>query len=243
LNQKDEEVLEAIWVVSESGTPTAEAVKSHCPAEFSEEDISRLEDQGNLVRSRDELFLTEKGQHVARKMVRCHRLAETLLCSVFNMDWERREAIACEVEHTLVPELADGICTLLGHPTECPDGKPIPPGVCCITYQQMVGRQVIPLSSLEPGFSARILFIKLKHRERLHQLTAFGLNPGVVLKLLQRSPAYCIQYDGTELSMDHRVARDLFVCPIETINQAALPKNPKRRRLRRRLLGWSKRKA
>ena len=160
MNKKDEEILEALWVVSESGSPTTEAVKSRCPTEFSEEEISRLEDQGSLVRSGAELFLTEKGQRIARTLVRCHRLAEVLLYSVFNMNWEQREAIACEVEHTLVPELADGICTLLGHPTECPDGKPIPPGVCCVTYQQMVGRQVIPLSRLEPGFSARILFVK-----------------------------------------------------------------------------------
>ncbi len=241
MNQKDEEILESLWVASESGSPTMEAVKSHCSAEFSEEDISRLEDEGSLVRSGAELFLTEKGQQIARRLVRCHRLAEVLLYSVFNINWERREAIACEVEHTLVPELADGICTLLGHPTECPDGKPIPPGVCCITYQQMVGRQVIPLSNLEPGFSARILFVKPKHHDRLNQLTAFGLTPGVVLKLLQRSPAYCIRYDGTELTLDHRVAQDLFVCPINSNNRGTLSNNSQGNR-RSGLFGWLKHK-
>ncbi len=242
MNQKDEEILEALWVVSESGDPTTEAVKSRCPTEFSEDDLSRLEDEGRLVRNGGKLFLTQEGKHKARTLVRCHRLAEALLYAVFDMDMEKRDAIACQVEHTLVPELADGICTLLGHPAECPDGKPIPPGVCCVTYQQMVGCQVIPLSELKSGDSARILFVKPKHRDRLCQLTAFGLTPGVVLKLLQHSPAYCIRYEGTELTLDHLVAQDLFVCPIDANNHAALPPNPHRYRRRHGLFGWWKQK-
>jgi DtxR family Mn-dependent transcriptional regulator len=238
LNQKDEEILEAIWVVSESGSPTIEAVQGRCPAEFSEEDFSRLQGQGNLVRNGSELFLTQEGKHKARTLVRCHRLAESLLYTVFDLDWEQREAIACEAEHTLVPELADEICTLLGHPTECPDGKPIPPGVCCVTHQQMIGCHVIPLSELEVGSSARILFVKPKNHDRLHEVTAAGLTPGVVVTLHQRSPTYCIRYDGTELALDHRVAQDLFVCPSNGDNRAALVPNPHRRRRRQGLFHW-----
>lgn len=242
MDQNDEEILESLWVVSESGSPTMEALQSRCPEKFSEKDLSRLEDQRWLVRSGRKLFLTEKGKVKARNLVRCHRLAETLLFAVFDMDWEQREAIACQTEHTLVPELAGGICTLLGHPAECPDGKPIPQGVCCITHQQIVGCQVIPLTELELGSSARILFIKPKNHDRLHQLTAFGLTPGVVLKLHQRSPAYCIFYDGTELAMDHPVARDLFVCPIDDNSHDTLLENPQRQR-KNGLFGWMKPRA
>ena len=157
MNRKDEEILEAAWVVSESGDPTLKAIRDRCPDEVSEQDLMRLEDKGHLTYSGHEVFLTEKGKHKARTLVRCHRLAESLLYTVFNLDWEGREELACQAEHTLVPELADGICTLLGHPTECPDGKPIPPGVCCVTQRKAVGRQVIPLSELELGSNARIL--------------------------------------------------------------------------------------
>jgi DtxR family Mn-dependent transcriptional regulator len=241
VNHKDEEILEAIWVVSESADPTIEAVQSRCPAELSDEDLSRLEDQGHLVHNGGELFLTQEGKHKARTLVRCHRLAESLLYTVFDLDWERREALACQAEHTLVPELADGICTLLGHPTECPDGKPIPPGVCCVTQRQMIGRQVLPLSELELGCNARLLFVKPKNRDRLHEISSVGLTPGVVVTLRQRSPSYRIRYDGTEMALDHQVAQDLFVCPISGDNHAAsmptLHGHHRRQGLFHRLLG------
>ena len=127
MNQKHEEILESIWVASESGNATMETIQSRCPDEFSQEDLSRLEDLGHLTHNERELFLTQKGKHKARTLVRCHRLAESLLYTVFDLDWQQREALACQAEHTLVPELADGICTLLGHPTEGPDVKPIHP--------------------------------------------------------------------------------------------------------------------
>jgi DtxR family transcriptional regulator, Mn-dependent transcriptional regulator len=214
LNNQHEEILESIWVAAESGSATLEAIQGRCPEVVSEDDLSHLEDQGHLTRNGSELFLTQKGKHKARTLVRCHRLAESLLYTVFDLDWQQRETLACQAEHTLVPELADGICTLLGHPSECPDGKPIPPGVCCVTQQQVIGRQVIPLSELEVGAKARILFVKPKNHDRLHDITVVGLTPGVVVTLYQRSPTCCLRFDGTELAIDHHVAQDLFVCPI-----------------------------
>ncbi len=238
MNQKHEEILESIWVASESGSATIQTIQSRCPAEFSEEDLSRLEDQGHLAHNERELFLTQKGKHKARTLVRCHRLAESLLYTVFDLDWQRREALACQAEHTLVPELADGICTLLGHPTECPDGKPIPPGVCCVTQQQMIGRQVIPLSELELGCKARILFVKPKNHDRLNEITTIGLTPGVIVTLHQRSPTYCLKFDGTELAVDHRVAQDLFVCPVNGDHHAASIPTPHTHRRRQGLFRW-----
>ena len=65
---------------------------------------------------------------MARNVVRRHRLAESLFANILDLDAEKREEIACEVEHTLLPEVEEAICTLLGHPAICPDGKPIPLG-------------------------------------------------------------------------------------------------------------------
>ena len=43
----------------------------------------------------------------------------------------------------------------------------------------------------------------------------FGLTPGTVVQLHQRSPAFCIRYEGTELALDREVAEDIFVTRIE----------------------------
>jgi len=222
MRHTDDNVLEAIWVVSETGESSLEAVRRRCREEFDGDVLERLEEDGLIIRSGDDLALTERGKPRALTLIRCHRLAESLLFTIFDLDWESREAMACEVEHTLVPELAEGICTMLGHPTECPSGKQIPPGVCCVSHRQLVHRQVVPLSELEPGRTARILFIKKQNLSRHQQLCTAGLTPGVVLTLFQRSPAYRIQYGGTELALDRAVAKDVFVCPINGDNNTAL---------------------
>jgi len=225
MNPRDEEILEAVCVVAETSSPTFETIQRRCPDQLTEKDLARLEEQGYLTHSDSDVFLTEKGRHKARSLVRCHRLAESLLYTVFDLDWEGREKLACQAEHTLVPELADGICTLLGHPTECPDGKPIPQGVCCVKQQQMIDRKVIPLSELGLGCDAKLLFVKPKYRDRLHEISRVGLTPGVIVTLRQRSPSYRIRYDGTEMALDHQVAQDLFVCPIGNDSDAALLPN------------------
>ena len=215
MREHDEEILEALWAVAEDGKPTLAAARARCADEFTDDDLSRLEQSGMMRREGDELLLTEEGSGVARDVVRRHRLAEALLYVALDVETERREEVACEVEHTLVRELADGICTLLGHPRECPDGKPIPPGPCCEAHRQVVSSLVTSLADLEPGTRARILYIKPRNHQRLHRLTSFGLTPGIELELHQRTPAYCIAYEGTELALDRDVAEDIFVSPIE----------------------------
>ena len=236
MRHTDDNVLEAIWVVSETGDSGLDAVRRRCREEFDGDVLQRLEEDGLVIRCGNEVAITERGKPRALTLIRCHRLAEALFFTIFDLDWEVREAMACEVEHTLVPELAEGICTMLGHPTECPSGKQIPPGLCCVSHRQMIRRQVVPLSELEPGRTARILFIKSHNVTRHQQLCTAGLAPGVVLTLFQRSPAYRIQYDGTELALDRAVAKDVFVCPINGDNHAALDAEMDHLRDRRSLL-------
>jgi DtxR family Mn-dependent transcriptional regulator len=141
-------------------------------------------------------------------------LAETLFATVLYLDAEKREKIACEVEHTLLPEVEEAICTLLGHPTICPDGKPISPGPCCSSKRTLTSTVISNLTELNPGDRGRITYIKPKRHERLHRLTSFGLIPGIVIELHQKSPAFCIRYEETELAINRDVAEDIFVAKI-----------------------------
>ncbi len=58
------------------------------------------------------------------------------------------EAEACKFEHILSPEVTDSVCTLLGHPPNSPDGKPIPRGECCSMFRQEMKPLVAPLADL-----------------------------------------------------------------------------------------------
>ena len=123
-----EEILEAIWKADEKGDLSVVAIRKGCPDEIRDEDLHFLEKKKLITREAGRLSLTYEGRTEARNVVRRHRLAESLFATILNLSMEKREEIACEVEHSLPEQVEESICTLLGHPEVCPDGKPIPPG-------------------------------------------------------------------------------------------------------------------
>src|SRR5512134_2058746 len=210
-----EEILEAIWNADEEGDSSVANVRRNCPDPVEQADLTLLHKRGLVTPDGERLLLTYEGRSAARGVIRRHRLAETLFATVLNLGVDERERVACEVEHALLPEVEEGICTLLGHPTVGPDGKPIPPGNCCDSKRTMAASVVVNLTSLAPGERGRVAYIKPKDHGRLHRLTSFGLTPGTVIELHQTSPAVCVRYEGTELAIDRDVAEDIFVARVE----------------------------
>jgi DtxR family Mn-dependent transcriptional regulator len=210
-----EEILESVWKAEELGDTSLENIRRCCPKEIFQADLEVLEKRELIKLSGDNVAFTGSGKKAARAVVRRHRLAEVLLSTVLNLDPEIQEKIACEVEHSLLPEMEDAICILLGHPTICPDGKPIAPGRCCASGRTTASTVAFNLTELQPGESGRIMYIKPKHHGRYHRLSSFGLTPGTVVTLHQRSPAFCIRYEGTEIAINRDVAEDIFVAKVE----------------------------
>ncbi len=210
-----EEILEAVWVAGESGEATEPRVRELCPDPVLDADLETLANRSLVLREGGELLLTRDGLAAARRIVRRHRLADTLLATILQIEPDRRRTIACETEHTLLPEMEEGICTLLGHPTETPEGRPIPPGRCCVRKQQSVGSMVCGLTALRPGERGRIAYIRPKSHARLHRLASFGIIPGAIVELHQRSPAFCIKLEETELAVERDVAEDIYVSKLD----------------------------
>ncbi|MDX1612550.1 MAG: metal-dependent transcriptional regulator [Candidatus Thermoplasmatota archaeon] len=72
--------------------------------------------------------LSPDGLRAARQVIRKHRLLERFLHEIVGMeDEERIHDVACEMEHTLSPEVEAWIDGELDHPREGLNGKPIPP--------------------------------------------------------------------------------------------------------------------
>jgi Fe2+ transport system protein FeoA len=68
-----------------------------------------------------------------------------------------------------------------------------------------------PLGDLAVGAQARLVgFDSLDERD-LHRLVAFGLTPGVGLKVLQRVPAYILKIHETELVLEQSLANAIYV--------------------------------
>lgn len=70
--------------------------------------------------------LTTSGHAVAEQSVRRHRLAERLLVDVLGLGWAEAHEIAGTWQHVINDRTEEAIDRVLGSPTTCPHGNPIP---------------------------------------------------------------------------------------------------------------------
>ncbi len=207
-----EEILEAVWTADEQGEQSLVKIQAHCQkVDLKPEYIESLVQEDLICVKEDELSFTPKGRDIARKIVRRHRLTECLMGYVLNLDPETMERVACETEHVLLPEVETSICILLGHPETAPDGTRVPPGDCCTNGSRHIEKTIVCISECEPGERMKIAYIRSQSHDQLQQLSALGVMPGLKVRLLQKKPAYCLQFENSEIAMDQEIARDLYV--------------------------------
>ncbi len=126
-NQDFDEVLEHLW----SRRENARHMESTHFTEMQWRKLIHVLANIGLVMPNEQF--TPAGEERARNVIRRHRLAERLFMDVLSIhDPHEVEESACKFEHILSYEVTDRICTLLGHPTACPHGSPIPQGPCCV---------------------------------------------------------------------------------------------------------------
>ncbi|MEW6034219.1 MAG: metal-dependent transcriptional regulator [Chloroflexota bacterium] len=213
-----EEILEALWTeaaekdVKERTTLTS----PHQPEPLlgtpaMEEALREAEARGLVLASGESLWLTERGRDRARDIVRRHRLAERLFHDVLDIGSEKVESSACELEHQLSPDATNSICILLGHPTVCPHGKPIPGGECCQQHLEEGRPLVMPATKLRPREEATVAYLGVRARDRLDQLAALGLLPGTGVQLVQRHPSHVLRFGETELALDESILKEVYV--------------------------------
>ncbi|MFN2352994.1 MAG: metal-dependent transcriptional regulator [Desulfopila sp.] len=216
INERHEEILEAIWLAEEKNKTTLQAVQESCTIEFTNSELTELVQNGLVMFDNEGVYFTHEGRKLAKAIIRRHRLAEVLVTSILKVKKSDMDKIACEVEHSLQEQVEESICTLLGHPELCPDGKPIPPGSCCLNNATKVVNTVTSLVELAPGEEGRITYIKPGSHSNLHQLLSFGLSPGVQVMVHRTSPAFCIKFENTELALDPEIVKNIFVWKISS---------------------------
>jgi DtxR family transcriptional regulator, Mn-dependent transcriptional regulator len=72
------------------------------------------------------VHLTDEGREIAESIVRRHALAERLLTDVLGLGWSESHEEAHMVEHVISAKVERRLMEVLGHPTTCPHGNPIP---------------------------------------------------------------------------------------------------------------------
>jgi DtxR family Mn-dependent transcriptional regulator len=87
--------------------------------------MRRLEAEG-LITTDGGIRLTPAGQRLAERVVRRHRLAERFLTDVLRLSWAEAHHEAGRWEHVMSESVEEAMDLLLGSPTTCPHGNPIP---------------------------------------------------------------------------------------------------------------------
>lgn len=200
-----EEVLESIWTCSEQNEHRMSVIREKSHVDITADMIEHMEKEGLIAYGGDNVLLTYSGKLNARKIIRRHRLAERLLVDVLNLPMSKIEEAACEFEHMVAEEVVDSICTLLGHPAECPHGSPIPESKCCLETRSRVESIITPLDKLEVGTNAKVAYFRTKEHSRLNKLISYGITPGMPVKIRQKKPVFVLQCDQTEVALEEDV--------------------------------------
>ncbi|MDA2966573.1 MAG: metal-dependent transcriptional regulator [Actinomycetota bacterium] len=106
--------------------------------------IEKMNKAGLVVAENSRITLTVKGQNLAQQVVRRHRLAERFLTDILGLSWADAHQEAGKWEHVISNDVEVAMNRVLGAPTTCPHGNPIP-------GSSYIATDAVPLSQLASG--------------------------------------------------------------------------------------------
>lgn len=181
----------------------------HSPQAVSEM-VKRLVEDGYIARSGRDVALTEKGRTRAESVVRRHRLAERFLVDILGLPWDQAHIEAGRWEHVISDNVEERFVELLGHPTTCPHGNPIPGTIDDPTPQ-------FPVAEAAQGSHVRLARITERietDSAALSYLDTHGLIPGQGARVADRAPdgTITLVLDGKgNVAVGPMMGRDLYV--------------------------------
>ncbi len=184
-----QDYLAAIYDLQGSGKPVigarlAKHVKVSPPAVT--EALQRMARLGYIkLGAGKEISLTQKGKALAEVMARRHRLLERWLTDILGLDWTEAHEEAHRLEHALSPKVEDRLAAILGMPTTCPHGNPIP------GMARQLSTHPFPLDQAKEGSTVvveRITEEAEADRKLLEHLWQNGVRPGMKLKIQEVAP-------------------------------------------------------
>jgi DtxR family transcriptional regulator, Mn-dependent transcriptional regulator len=88
--------------------------------------IRKLDSEGLISQTTGKIRLTARGLRLAERVVRRHRIAERFLTDMLGLSWADAHHEAGRWEHVMSEQVEEALDRLLGSPTTCPHGNPIP---------------------------------------------------------------------------------------------------------------------
>jgi len=210
--------LRTVWELEEEGiTPIRARLVDRLglSAPAVSETVARLEHEG-LVHVADNrtLELSDYGRELAIWVMRKHRLAELLLTEVIGLEWEEVHNEACRWEHVISDAVEQRLVDLLGSPTACPHGNPIP-GLS--PAEDQIDPNLLPMmQAAKSGGRARVTRISEKLQGDvgvMRFLREHGLRPGVTAGLRVDGGMVLAEVDGRAVAVPDEAAEHVYVLP------------------------------
>jgi DtxR family Mn-dependent transcriptional regulator len=207
-----EEYLETVLELLEDGTTVTQARLAerlgHSAPTVSQM-VRRLVAEGYLEVDHRVVTLTAKGRGRAEQVVRKHRLAECLLTDVIGLAWDKAHEEAGRWEHVISDEVEGLLVKLLGNPSTCPHGNPIPGA-------PVQAGQLTALAGFSPGDRVRLERVTEQvevDREALTYLADNGFLPGTAAEIRTKAPdgTLVLDLDQGTIAVGPALAEHLFV--------------------------------
>lgn len=146
--------------------------------------VHRMQRDGLVqVDGSKEISLLPHGQAAAESIKRRHLLTERLLVDILGLDWADAHEEAHLIEHTITPRVEARIMAVLGNPTTCPHGNPMP-GIDPATRPK-----TRPLAAVASAGGEWVIDGINESAEEDHDLMTFyqknGLVPGAMLRVTE----------------------------------------------------------
>jgi DtxR family Mn-dependent transcriptional regulator len=213
MHDTTEEYLETILELEEEGTRTLRArlvERLGVSAPAVSETVNRLSLAGYTeLRDDHTIRLTPKGRRLATTVVRRHRLAERLLVDVIGLEWEKVHREADRWEHAISADVEEKLVELLGDPSTCPHGNPIPG-----TKRKTAPVTLVRLLDSEPG---RVTVTRISEKLELDDaslrlVAQARLIPGATATVVEQRPeGVLVKTPAGEHTIPTIVAEQMFV--------------------------------
>ncbi|MGI9604634.1 MAG: metal-dependent transcriptional regulator [Acidimicrobiales bacterium] len=187
-----EEYCETVFELSEDGLEVKQAriadrldVSRPAVSEM----VRKMEREGLLdVDADGHITLTDDGMTLARQVVRRHRLAERFLTDILDLSLAEAHHEAGKWEHVISPVVETALVRVLGNPTTCPHGNPIPGS----GYERPTGSTLLGSVDVGGSFVVQRIPEELEFEPGLLEyLEDVGVVPGQIGTVTASSP------DGT----------------------------------------------
>ncbi|MES2410705.1 MAG: metal-dependent transcriptional regulator [Bacteroidota bacterium] len=155
------------------------------------------------------VLLTEKGNHLAKMIVRKHRLWEVFLVDKLHFPWDEVHDIAEQLEHIKSEKLVNKLDDFLGNPTEDPHGDPIPDANGGIKKANK-----LLLSEVELNKEYRCIGVKDSSSDFLKYLDKQKIALGSTFVVREKEnfdDTLLVEVNSREVTISNKIANNLFV--------------------------------